>query len=277
MLQVGICTVIVNSSAVKSTLTHCSHSLTHSITHSYFHTLHTPLQVQTQGHHLGRVPSPTKHISSIRGWPQHKAGAGPGDTPAEGCERGEGMPFDCQAQCCPVLCRVVLHTVLHTNTRELLRCPHTPSHVVPCCVVLCRAALYTIAMNLRHHHTHAMSEVCIRRGKLCCAVLCHAVLQAEYAAALAKYKAATFTDSLSEEELAAAQARFNEGMKLFNRGIIDKALVVFDEVSLLSMFLFKLAKTGIHSVNACFCTPKHTQKKPVCFSEGLGLFWVVAS
>jgi hypothetical protein len=56
-------------------------------------------------------------------------------------------------------------------------------------------------------------------------------LQAEYAAALAKYKAATFTDSISEEELAAAQARFNEGMKLFNRGVIDKALVVFDEVS----------------------------------------------
>jgi hypothetical protein len=55
-------------------------------------------------------------------------------------------------------------------------------------------------------------------------------LQASYAAALAKYKAATFTDSLSDQELAAAQARFNEGMKLFNRGSLDSALVIFDEV-----------------------------------------------
>jgi hypothetical protein len=55
-------------------------------------------------------------------------------------------------------------------------------------------------------------------------------VQADYAAALAKYKAATFTDSLSDEELAAAQARFNDGMKLFNRGAIEQALVIFDEV-----------------------------------------------
>lgn len=60
-------------------------------------------------------------------------------------------------------------------------------------------------------------------------VCCHPP-QAEYAALLAKYKASVFTDTLSDEELAAAQTRFNEGMKLFNRGVIDQALVIFDEV-----------------------------------------------
>jgi hypothetical protein len=66
--------------------------------------------------------------------------------------------------------------------------------------------------------------------------------QAQYAAALAKYKASVFTDSLSDEELAAAQTRFNEGMKLFNRGVLDKALVIFDEVGFDQCVLHPLAE-----------------------------------
>jgi hypothetical protein len=55
-------------------------------------------------------------------------------------------------------------------------------------------------------------------------------LQAEYAAALQRYKAATFVDQLSNEELAAAQKSFDEGMALFKRGGLREALVLFDEV-----------------------------------------------
>jgi hypothetical protein len=54
--------------------------------------------------------------------------------------------------------------------------------------------------------------------------------QAEYAKALARYKAATFTDTLSEAELAAAQKSFERGMTLFKRGALREALVIFDEV-----------------------------------------------
>jgi hypothetical protein len=71
-------------------------------------------------------------------------------------------------------------------------------------------------------------------------VMCYAVviylttavvlLQAEYAAALQRYKAATFVDSLSDEELAAAQKVFDEAMTLFKRGALQQALVMFDEV-----------------------------------------------
>jgi hypothetical protein len=65
---------------------------------------------------------------------------------------------------------------------------------------------------------------------LCAVVLCSA-LQAQYAAALAKYKKSVHTDTLSDADLAAAQAQFNDAMKLFNRGSLDQALVIFDEVS----------------------------------------------
>jgi hypothetical protein len=55
-------------------------------------------------------------------------------------------------------------------------------------------------------------------------------VQAEYAAALQRYKAATFTDQLSDEELAAAQKGYDSGMALFKRGALQEALVIFDEV-----------------------------------------------
>ncbi|KAF6250505.1 hypothetical protein COO60DRAFT_1646775 [Scenedesmus sp. NREL 46B-D3] len=53
--------------------------------------------------------------------------------------------------------------------------------------------------------------------------------QAEYAAALQRFKAATFVDSLSDEELAAAQQGFDRGMALFKRGALQDALALFDE------------------------------------------------
>jgi hypothetical protein len=54
--------------------------------------------------------------------------------------------------------------------------------------------------------------------------------QAEYAAALQRYKAATFVDQLSDEELAAAQKGYDSGMAQFKRGALQEALVIFDEV-----------------------------------------------
>jgi hypothetical protein len=81
-------------------------------------------------------------------------------------------------------------------------------------------------------------------------------VQASYAAALAKYKAATFTDSLSDEELAAAQSRFNEGMKLFNRGSLDNALVIFDEVG------WQAGST--EKANWAVCQPWSVEDKPFC-------------
>lgn len=47
---------------------------------------------------------------------------------------------------------------------------------------------------------------------------------------MARYKKAVFTDTLSDAELAAAQAAFNEGMELFKRGALQDALRIFDEV-----------------------------------------------
>jgi tetratricopeptide (TPR) repeat protein len=54
--------------------------------------------------------------------------------------------------------------------------------------------------------------------------------QAEYAAALKAYKAAVALDTISDEELAAAQASFNSAMTLFKRGLLNEALELFDEV-----------------------------------------------
>lgn len=83
-------------------------------------------------------------------------------------------------------------------------------------------------------HTDTLSDFALCVVVLCAAVLCAAVLcaalQAQYAAALAKYKKSVHTDTLSDAELAAAQAQFNDAMKLFNRGSLDQALVIFDEV-----------------------------------------------
>lgn len=78
-------------------------------------------------------------------------------------------------------------------------------------------------------HTDTLSDFARCVVVLCAAVLC-AALQAQYAAALAKYKKSVHTDTLSDAELAAAQAQFNDAMKLFNRGSLDQALVIFDEV-----------------------------------------------
>lgn len=78
-------------------------------------------------------------------------------------------------------------------------------------------------------HTDTLSDFALCVVVLCAAVLC-AALQAQYAAALAKYKKSVHTDTLSDAELAAAQAQFNDAMKLFNRGSLDQALVIFDEV-----------------------------------------------
>lgn len=55
-------------------------------------------------------------------------------------------------------------------------------------------------------------------------------VQSEYAAALQRYRAATFVDQLSDEELRSAQAAFDEGMALFKRGALQQALLRFDEV-----------------------------------------------
>jgi hypothetical protein len=63
----------------------------------------------------------------------------------------------------------------------------------------------------------------------CCCPYAH-TLQAEYAAALQRYKAATYVDQLSDEELAAAQKSYDEAMVLFKRGALQQALVLFDEV-----------------------------------------------
>ncbi|WIA36072.1 hypothetical protein OEZ86_007427 [Tetradesmus obliquus] len=78
-----------------------------------------------------------------------------------------------------------------------------------------------------------------------------AAREAEYAAALQRYKAATFTDSLSEEELKAAQKTFDEASVLFKRGALQQALVLFDEVR--AKVPLKSRLGGMSTLQAAVC------------------------